>query len=217
MSIKTRKRRTRLKIPQEIHQEVNLNAKGFSTDNNGKSNTINFLKMYLYCREKHFLVGSLPEKMINMSGLKNKNKFINMNNYEIVELIEKELSPQTTYKISETITSANSYQVASKIYTMIRDAVKYLYEHDINGELILHLFSLVYASPATSYEDKKAELANLLKRQAFIGDRSFYTYKKYTIYRIDEYLYSPKNKYLDFMLDYISSHTKETREYGENN
>jgi hypothetical protein len=203
-------------ISTEIEQAVDLESTDFSLTNQGKVNTLNILKMYSQCHKRICIIRNLPSKVITMSGLfdglnisKHTNSSEPVDEEKIKELIETNLSINSTYRINDSLLDNEQYYVSYVICNMVENAIEFLTEKDIYGNLIRHVFDVRFSDTNIKCSERIYELKDRLRREKDIEPKTYYKYLRYTIYRIDEYLFSEKNTYLHFLNGYIFDKCKE--------
>lgn len=207
-------------ISRDIQDSVNLDIDGFSLTNEGKVNTSTILKMYSSCYMRLRLINELPTRVIRASGLVNK---FYLNTSELLEkekdeeriknVLEDNLSSDTSYKINGSLMNNEQYYTSYVICKMLDSAIEYLEKYDNYGGLISHVFKVRYSSPEIQPSERIFELGRRLQRAKEIEPRTYYKYIKYTIYKIDEFLFSDKNEYLHFLNKLIFE--KCTQKQGE--
>ena len=217
----------RLRVDSEMLrqiQTVKLDSNGYSLTNEGKVNTHTLLKNYASFRKQIDIVDSLPTKMINVSGLFNQENqdedYSQLDEEDKIQnLIENTLSDglNTTYKINDSLICSDQYCECCTICRMIDSAIRYLKTHDAYGDLIEELFVLQFATINLSIEEKKDKLNDYLNTTSCMETKIYNKYKKYTIYKIDEYLFSEKNANLHFLNGYIFDKCRNNYEDSQTN
>ena len=98
---------------------------------------------------------------------------------------------------------------------MIDLALKYLQNNDVYGSLIQSVFDVKFRQNYENNEKLLNALTSRLSHPVDIKDITYHKYLKYTVYRIDQYIFSEKNPFLHYINAYIAKMCSQKR--GENN
>lgn len=194
-------------IEDKILHSVKLSNAGYSATNQGKINTYNLLKEYAPLKKRINLIDTLPKQMITLAGLSDKIEEVE----QIQDLIESVMSKnlQLTYRIKDSLMSSEEYYLAREICNIIEKAIEYLEVNDEYGaDLIRNIFTIQFTKYDVSNKARKDMLMELLKRDVTteMENVTYNNYKKYAIYRIDEYLFSEKNRKVHYLNGYVFDH-----------
>lgn len=209
----------RYKIDKKLIEDVNITKIGFRLNNQGRCNTYSLLSLYKKCEKEIKVVKSLPEKVLTLVNMTLENPTIQkaFNTYcikgnihnenkiysDFVCFVGDKLSINSSYRLNDSFYTSDQYYFAKILVKIINNALDYLDKTDEYGYMIRQVFNVKFCKVYQDNECMLCDLKSRLYHSDDIKDVTFHKYLKYTIMRIDEYIFSEKNPYLHYLNGYV--------------